>query len=302
MARRGKKLLLIIAALVILLGVLIWSACTTHAPYRTQFSKDAPCLRPAGAATGTAEECERQSWQRGGNEYDALFVEFDDMGLLHPKGGPNVGNAWDQIENAMQTLVALSQQWDLSLVVYVHGWKHNTRNDDTNVQLFHSILQYTNLVEQARSKDRCVVGVEQARSKGRRVVGIYLGWRGLSVADKPFPFDLLTNATFWTRKSAALHVAQGSARHFLALLRAFQRTQNCQANPKLCMPMVEQTAGESLELQRGACGAKVRMVIIGHSFGGLIVFNAISEYLIERLTEEGQGSTEASHAAATPRS
>jgi hypothetical protein len=66
------------------------------------------------------------------------------------------------------------------------------------------------------------------------------------------------------------------------------------------MPMVEQTAEESLELQRGARGAKVRMLIIGHSFGGLIVFNAISEYLIESLTEEGQGSTEASHGAATP--
>jgi hypothetical protein len=292
MARWMKKLLLIIAVLaVIIFHDLIYEACiflsfcTTHAPYRTQFSKDTPCLRPAGA-TGTTE-CEHHSWEQGGNEYDTLFVEFDDMGLLHPQDGPNVGKA-NQIENAMQTLVALSQQWgDLSLIVFVHGWKHNARAGDENVQLFHSILQYANLVE-------------QARSKGRRVVGIYMGWRGLSATFKVKHVDLLANATFWTRKSAALHVAQGSARYLLARLRAFQRTQNCQANSKLCMPMVEQTAEESLELQRGAPGPKVRMLIIGHSFGGLIVFNAISEYFIESLTEEGQGSTEASHGAATP--
>ena len=286
MTQRGKKLLLIIAISGILLGVLMVISCNQHAPYRTQFSKGTPCLRPAGSTEAGRGNCESHSWERGGNDYDVLFVEFDDMGLLHPKGGPNVGDAWDQIENAMQTLGELSKQWDnLSLVVYVHGWKHNAHADDKNVELFHSILQHTSLVE-------------QARSKGRYVVGIYLGWRGLSVDDKPF--NLLTNGTFWTRKSAALHVAQGSARHFLARLRAFQRTQNCKANPKLCAPMVAQTTEESPELQRDTPEAKVRMIIIGHSFGGLIVFNAISGYLIESLTEQGQGSTEeASRSAAT---
>jgi len=237
---------------------------------------------PAGT-TSTAE-CEHHSWQRVGNAYDVLFVEFDDMGLLHPRGGQNVGEAWDQIENTMQTLITMSQQGGISLVVYVHGWKHNARADDENVQQFHNMLQSTSLVEQIAQPD-----------VRRRVVGIYVGWRGLSATVEP-----LKEATFWTRKSAALHVAQGSARHFLARLRAFQRTQNCQANPDLCKPMADQTARESLKLQKDALRAKVRMVIIGHSFGGLIVFNAISEYLIESLTEEGQGSTEGSHGAAAP--
>jgi len=253
--------------------VLLHTACTSHAPFRAHF-QDAPCVARTADMPGA---CANRMWERVGADYDMLYVEFDDMGLLHPKGGDRVGDAWDQIEHTMKTLTALSGQDGLSVVVFVHGWKHNAGADDSNVRQFRSILKNISLVEQA------------ARPQSpRRVVGIYVGWRGLSVEVEPFKA-----ATFWARKNAALHVAQGSARHFLARLRTFQRVQNCDANRAFCDPNLTQMG----TLREAALRAKVRMLVIGHSFGGLIVFNAISGYLVESLTEEGQGSTEASRGA-----
>jgi len=173
----------------------------------------------------------------------------------------------------------MSKNGGISLVVYVHGWKHNAHAQDDNVKQFHSMLQSVSLVEKTFPLEN-----------RRRVVGIHVSWRGLSATLEPFK-----EASFWARKTAALHVAQGSARYFLARLRAFQRTENCKANSDLCAPAIRQTKVEVAKLKQDTLRAKVRMIVIGHSFGGLIVFNAISEYLIESLTEEGEGSTEASH-------
>src|SRR5262245_13848279 len=251
--------------------LLVLNACTGHTPYRTQTS-DSPCA--ASAASAVASTCEHQVWERVGNDYDVFYVEFDDMGLQHPKGGENVGEAWNQIEYTMQKLGILANEGGISLVVYVHGWKHNASAEDENVREFHQILKRISLVEQARD----------AKAR-RRVVGIYVGWRGLSV-----DVDPIEEASFWARKSAALHVAQGSARNFLVRLKVFQISQNCSDNPSLCGQTADPNQNKTSPTQ-----AKVRMILIGHSFGGLIVFNAISGSLVESLTEEGHGSAEGSH-------
>jgi hypothetical protein len=83
---------------------------------------------------------------------------------------------------------------------------------------------------------------------GRRVVGLYVGWRGESVT---FPgLDMLT---FWDRKNTAERVAQGSVREFFSKLDSFHD--------------VAQDHGDT----KG-----VRMMTIGHSFGGLVTFEALS--------------------------
>ncbi len=96
---------------------------------------------------------------------------------------------------------------------------------------------------------------EQIRPSGgrpRRVVGVYVGWRGLTL----HWLGLLQNVTFWGRKEAALRVALGSVREVFARLR---------------------------RLRLSADG--VRLAIIGHSFGGLIVYSALAEYLVESVAE-----------------
>jgi hypothetical protein len=68
-------------------------------------------------------------------------------------------------------------------------------------------------------------------------------------------------------------VAQGSARGLLTRLKGFQRGINCQ-RPSDCID------GEP----RAGVRPRVRFIMIGHSFGGLVLFNAVSGALVEGLT------------------
>jgi pimeloyl-ACP methyl ester carboxylesterase len=139
------------------------------------------------------------------------------------------------------------QKEDLLIVVFVHGWKHNAAADDTSLQSFRGVLHDARLSEDHR--------------RGRRILGVYLSWRGLSSSGN----ELWMDASFWTRKKAATKVATGSIREILAQLRAFQTARN-----------------ERNEIKEPDVGT--RLILAGHSFGGLILFTAVAEYLIESVT------------------
>jgi pimeloyl-ACP methyl ester carboxylesterase len=141
----------------------------------------------------------------------------------------------------------LNQNKDLLIVVFIHGWKHNAESDDTSLQSFRSVL-----------RDTCLS--ERQRRNRRQILGVYLSWRGLSSSGNVF----WTNASFWARKKAATKVALGCVREILAWLRAFQVARNQPNDVDV--------------LDRGT-----RVIVAGHSFGGLILFTAVSEYLIESV-------------------
>jgi pimeloyl-ACP methyl ester carboxylesterase len=99
---------------------------------------------------------------------------------------------------------------------------------------------------------------EKAGPHDRPVIGIFVAWRGLSL------YGLKTeNLTFWDRKQAGTRVATGSVRELLGRLRQFR-------------------------LRRQQAGGRTVLVIVGHSFGGMIVFSAIAQSLIEAATTEGE--------------
>ncbi len=104
---------------------------------------------------------------------------------------------------------------------------------------------------------------QAARPEDRRpVLGVFVGWRGLS-----FYAGWLTNLTFWNRKTAALRVALGSVRELFGRLRNHRRS----------------SPGSVL-------------IVAGHSFGGLVVFSALAQSLIEIATFDTATSTEPSFA------
>jgi hypothetical protein len=131
-------------------------------------------------------------------------------------------------------------------VVFLHGWKHNAAPNDTSLRSFRAVLRDARLSEDHRPEPR-------------QILGVYLSWRGLSLSGNP----VWTNSSFWARKNAASRVAVGSVREILGRLRAFQKARNSQSN----------------EIEDPNAGT--RLIIAGHSFGGLILFMAVSEYLIE---------------------
>lgn len=93
--------------------------------------------------------------------------------------------------------------------------------------------------------------------EGTRTVGLYVGWRGKVLKTSP----VLQSITFYDRKNAADKVAKGSVRELFSYLSAYR-------NNELSKP-----------------GRKVKLTIIGHSFGGLIIYNSLAEVLMNSVVE-----------------
>lgn len=185
----------------------------------------------------TATECGEYSVEQHSN-YSVGFVEFDEQGWLYKR--EQMMHVLDHIRRQVES----KQVREVTVVVFVHGWKHNASSDDRNVEEFRKVLQQ---IAQVRAV------TDPKTAEERKIVGVYVGWRGLSLSWPEF----LRNVTFWDRKAVASHVAAGSVREFFAQLR-------------------------NLHLRQRAGGdERFKMAIIGHSFGGLIVYNAISQFLIE---------------------
>jgi pimeloyl-ACP methyl ester carboxylesterase len=170
-------------------------------------------------------------------EYCLAVVEFDDQGWFQDF------HQRDALERFLSQKA--SQNEDLLIVVFIHGWQHNAEPDDTSLKSFRSVL-----------RDACL---SENHRRNRQVLGVYLSWRGLSLS------GLWTLASFWTRKKAATKVALGCVREILARLRAFQVARN-----------------QSKDVVEGR-GVGTHLIVAGHSFGGLILFTAVSEYLIESV-------------------
>lgn len=171
-------------------------------------------------------------------DYDLAVIEFDDQGWYHDPS----------VQDKLACYLRSKQTERLSIIVFVHGWRHNACAEDRNLEEFRKLLQYA-------------ANIERHSPKPCRVFGVYLAWRGMSLR------GLLGYGTFWTRKNAAFRVAVGSVREVLASLRRHQRDCNCH-------PRTE----EEVESGNGT-----RLVLAGHSFGGLILFSAVAEYLIDSV-------------------
>lgn len=101
------------------------------------------------------------------------------------------------------------------------------------------------------------------RDPQARTVGIYVSWRGAAL-EVP---DWIQNITFYDRKSTAELVARGSVRELLSHVRAIK----------------QRSAGAKRE---------VNVTAIGHSFGGLILFNSLAASLLDAVVEANSGDTD----------
>jgi hypothetical protein len=173
------------------------------------------------------------------------FVEVDDQGRPYIR---------DQIPTLFDRIEQEAQYQDLSIIIFVHGWKHNDAPTDTNVLAFRRLLQQMAVMELVRAPTYW---------PARKVVGIYVGWRGLSVDAGEIAEDL----TFWTRMATAHRVAEGAVREVLARAKALRDA-------------VDATSWPGHQDHRNT-----RLVTIGHSFGGLIVYTALSQYFIDRAVQ-----------------
>ncbi|MDT7950843.1 MAG: hypothetical protein RQ966_04995 [Acetobacteraceae bacterium] len=234
------------AGLLLLLALGLVAGCVRNAPFRTLAG---PCQTP-GCTNASIEVTAVPG--KPGAEYLLGAVEFDDQGLVLDRR---------QMEALFDRLAAESRTQDLCMVVFVHGWKHNADPSDDDVKSFRKLLAG-------------LAVAEQGRQPHRKVFGIYAGWRG-QVIDGP---DLLADLSFWDRKAAAGRVAQGSIRELLARARAMRDRIDHTSWSGASVPL-------DAPLPPGKDWRSTRLLTIGHSFGGLIVFDALAQAMTDRASQ-----------------
>jgi len=165
------------------------------------------------------------------------------------------GRFWnrDQIDLVERTLRTENERADssgVSVVVFAHGWRHGCDVCDENVACFRTFLK------QVRSDSVATSRVSAGRVRPKRIVAIYTGWRGRSAKIQP-----LEDLSFWARKQVARRIAEGDFIELLTRVELFVRQAN-QTDPE-----------------------RVRLAVIGHSFGGTIVYASLANILKARVLE-----------------
>lgn len=242
--------------------------------HRTELAEAKPCnpdrngFLPADGPKACASSYAEVATQER-LHYTMYFAEFDDQGWPFAKEGSGNVQMYALLEALRKKLrgdmdarpehpCIEKGAATVNLLVFVHGWKHNAAADDGNVANFRRLTR--DLAEA-----ECTGGASK-----REVVGLYIGWRGKS-------WDLgepLINVSFWDRKSAAADVAQGSVRELFAALDAIVDAANAKRTPGQLKP--------------------VRMLMVGHSFGGHILLTALGGAVIKSIStfSEGKGDLE----------
>jgi hypothetical protein len=176
-------------------------------------------------------------------------VEVDDQGWLFQR---------DQLKAVLDRIGQEEKNNRLLIVTFVHGWKHNARTDDTNVEMLRKNLRILNLLERSVSK--------REGRPARKIVGVYCGWRGLSQT-----LPVLKEFTFWERKNTAQEVGRG------ALGEVFMKLEDIR---------------NQSHIQHTNEPSQTRLIIVGHSFGGAATFSALSALLTERAVHDADHITE----------
>lgn len=215
-----------------LTSTIVLAGCAGNTMYHQSGHSANACIQDAGSS-----ECLGSRYQHF-ESHDIAFVEFTERGNVFDE------SATDEVLNEIRRHAAES---GIVLITFIHGWRHNSSEEDDNVKSFKATLEFMSERLEKEFKGR-------PHLENRRLIGLYVGWRGSSIALPPF--DLLS---FWDRKAVAEEVGSGGVSK---LLMELDRASS-----------VPTKAGKNLNVY----------VVIGHSFGGTIAVRALSDLLGERL-------------------
>lgn len=279
---------------IVLLCAVLISGCTANTPHRpfvpTTKSDDVGEHRDENKRRGKIgrQICENNSYglcaiecykEKTGSTacngddkeqmYKLFIVEIDEQGRFYDDRQFHYLLDYLAKKEEFQPCEGKSAKKGVSIVTLVHGWRHNAINDDSNVEDLRSILRSAYQSEKASTNLTC---------GEREVIGVYVGWRGkslsLGINGYDDPLELFS---FWDRKNTANNVAMGSVRELLSVLQQFVRYRDEYREER------KQDDASCRRIPDLECKLD-RLIIVGHSFGGLIVFNALSEGLLNGIT------------------
>ena len=239
------------------LSVALLCGCTSVSEIRTLHGagEDVPTINAENPSEGCGHVSSTAASRANSIEdykyYWAGYVEFDDEGWLYNSHGQPSQMEVLQTRLKQELNDPALAETDFLVVAFVHGWHHNAHDNDCNVHEFRAMLKVAN--------DRYAAAASQnPKVRHRRIIGVYAGWRGESLNAEG-----LNITTVLDRRNAAERVAKGDVRELFAQLRKLQ-------------------VGESQK--RNSRSDRMRTVVIGHSFGGLIAFHGMSPAVLNELT------------------
>jgi hypothetical protein len=158
-----------------------------------------------------------------------------------------------QMNAVLDNYQRLAASDDVLFITFVHGWHHSAQPEDGNISSFRKMLAEVSKMEGT--------GSEQQGRKKRKVIGLYIGWRGDSIS---VPY--VNGITFWDRKNTAHDVGQQGVTEVLLRLEEIVNVKKAieEENPP---PMTS------------------RLVVIGHSFGGAVVYTSLQKVLADRFID-----------------
>ncbi len=141
---------------------------------------------------------------------------------------------------------------DVIVIAFVHGWHHSAQPEDENIREFRKLLASVSGTEKAYS--------DQHKRDRRPVLGVYIGWRGDSI-----DIDYVNAVTFWDRKNTAHEVGRQGVTEALLKIEELVNVRNT--------------------FEDGNPPSTSRFVVIGHSFGGAVVFSSLQKVLADRFID-----------------
>ncbi|WDE08217.1 lipase [Thalassomonas viridans] len=146
----------------------------------------------------------------------------------------------------------LAARRDVLLLTFVHGWHHSAKPQDTNISKFRQLLEQ---VSASESRDSAA-----QKRQPRAVLGVFIGWRGDSI-----DLEYINTVTFWDRKNTAHEVGRQGVTQALLKLEELVNVRN----------FIDENSPASTS----------RLVVIGHSFGGAVVYSALQKVLTDRFVD-----------------
>jgi hypothetical protein len=255
---RAAKLRVIYRPSVCFLAATI-ASCTPNQAYRDRDSRPWTTAPQTNFVRGEQlNQYEPFSSKTADHHFDFSYIEFDEK-----------GDYWDrrQLGWTAQEIKKVAQSHDVVLLVYVHGWQNDASNlRGHDVPKFHCLLEH----------------LAEADHFQHRFFGVYIGWRGKSVpgGDGWFPdnsaLDIASKAIFFVPHELSFYGRKDTATRAAGLPITEAIFQSVATTRKATQ----------------ASGHQSTTILIGHSFGALLLEKALAQALAAKMiSEQGSGGS-----------
>lgn len=198
--------------------------------------------------------------------YYLSFLEFQENGVQALVGEDKKPLERLQLAVLLDHLAQQKKAGKQNFVfAFIHGWRHDARIGDENVQNVRLMAAYlANFLQQ-----RCET---HKRYCNAAVTAVYIGWRGARLNESRIPISALNNffagMTLFDRKPVSERIAP-------AVISALEKIDGTLQKPR--------TVAADIGSQSPDWFERPRFITIGHSLGGNVLASGLRDEMVELI-------------------